>query len=263
MSSLTVLMGCGSKDSATVSLSSGDASMSFSVAPSGLHLIMSPSGVQSVVAGTSPSFTLTSESGYVLSSTVGGNCPAGAWIGNEYTLGNITENCTVEFSTTPSAVYMYQTDNIYYGQNVGDRATTTATCEADRSAYGGGAVCTHYVALLGYSSDNGIQDIHENYGVPMEGEVKTLDEIHIADTLQGMIDTKPELIAGSFGNPDSSVWSGFGAGGLSSGNNCTDWSGPTFGGTLTVFLNSLNQGWSDTTVSCTMSFQRRYTCLCW
>jgi hypothetical protein len=71
---------------------------SYSVTVSGTNVIVSPNSVQTVVAGSAQTFTATSSTGYGLSSTVGGSCPAGSWSGNIYTTGAITANCSVSFS---------------------------------------------------------------------------------------------------------------------------------------------------------------------
>lgn len=63
---------------------------------------ISPSTVQTVGAGATAAFTVTADSGYDRSSTVGGSCPAGSWSGNVWTTGAISGNCTVSFSFTTS-----------------------------------------------------------------------------------------------------------------------------------------------------------------
>ena len=64
---------------------------------------VSPSTAQTVNSGTTAQFTITPNSGYATSSTVGGTCPQGSWnTGNTiWTTGAITANCTVNFSFTP------------------------------------------------------------------------------------------------------------------------------------------------------------------
>jgi DNA-binding beta-propeller fold protein YncE len=59
---------------------------------------ISPSTAQTVNYGSTQSFTVTPNSGYTVSSTVGGTCPAGSWNGSTYTTGTITSNCTVNFA---------------------------------------------------------------------------------------------------------------------------------------------------------------------
>jgi hypothetical protein len=48
--------------------------------------------------GAKQAFIVTANAGYSLSSTVGGNCPAGGWNGGTYTTGAVTANCTISFS---------------------------------------------------------------------------------------------------------------------------------------------------------------------
>ena len=55
---------------------------------------------QSVNLGGFATFTVTASAGYVLNSSVGGTCPAGAWSGSSYTTGAIASNCSVNFTST-------------------------------------------------------------------------------------------------------------------------------------------------------------------
>lgn len=59
-----------------------------------------PTGPQTVRAGRTLSFTVTPDPGYIVSQTVGGNCPLGFWTGNVYTTGVITRSCDAIFSAT-------------------------------------------------------------------------------------------------------------------------------------------------------------------
>ena len=63
------------------------------------HVVISPSTPQTVPYGVTESFTVTAASGYTLSRSVGGNCPAGAFGGNLYIMGLITADCAVSFSS--------------------------------------------------------------------------------------------------------------------------------------------------------------------
>ncbi len=69
---------------------------------------------QAVVrAGTTPAFTVTTNTGSVASSTVGGTCPPGRWNGREYLPGPITADCSLLFSSIPG------TDNSDAGVDAG------------------------------------------------------------------------------------------------------------------------------------------------
>ena len=61
---------------------------------------VSPNTAQTVTAGATKSFTVTSNSGYTRSSTVGGTCPQGSWSGNTWTTGAINAHCAVSFGFT-------------------------------------------------------------------------------------------------------------------------------------------------------------------
>ena len=79
----------------------------YTVTPSTTNVTTSPSGAQSVTSGGTTSFTVTANSGYVVSSTVGGTCPAGSWNGSTYTTGAITTNCSVSFSDTAASSWTW------------------------------------------------------------------------------------------------------------------------------------------------------------
>ncbi len=54
-----------------------------------------------VAEGSSASFTITSNPGYVVDTTVGGDCPVGTWNGATYTTGPISVACTLSFTHSP------------------------------------------------------------------------------------------------------------------------------------------------------------------
>lgn len=64
------------------------------------HVTSNPSSVQTVSYGSTQSFTLSANTGYNVSSTVGGTCAAGSWSGSTYTTGVVTGSCSVSFSGT-------------------------------------------------------------------------------------------------------------------------------------------------------------------
>jgi hypothetical protein len=66
------------------------------------NVTVSPNLPQPISAGGSVSFTVKPTSGYSVSQTVGGTCPAGTFSNNTYTIAAITSSCTVNFSSTSS-----------------------------------------------------------------------------------------------------------------------------------------------------------------
>jgi hypothetical protein len=58
------------------------------------------SSLRIVDRGSKAEFSVTANSGYVLSQTVGGDCPGGSWSGNTYTTGDVTVSCTLSFGAT-------------------------------------------------------------------------------------------------------------------------------------------------------------------
>jgi hypothetical protein len=94
--SLTSCIGSGLGQSPTSTLSS-----TFLVTPSGDgNETISPPTPTIVNPGSTLTFTVTAQSGYVLSSVVGGTCAAGSFAGIAYTTGAITSNCSLSFSAT-------------------------------------------------------------------------------------------------------------------------------------------------------------------
>jgi len=234
----------------------------FAVTPSGTDATSSPSVAQTVNANGTVSFTVSTLSGYDVDPTVTGTCAAGSWSGSVYTTGAVTADCSVQFNGAPKTVYLYESAAPTNGNVLGDRNATTLTCQNSHTSIGGSASCTHHLAILGYAADNGIQDIKANYGIPVEGDVKALDGTVIAASFQNMIDTLPPLMAGTFGIPDSVVWSGFNAGGThTTGGTCGDWTA-TGMGTYIAFINSMNQAWANGAYNCTF-FSKRILCACW
>jgi hypothetical protein len=68
------------------------------------HEQINPATPQVVHFGSTQSFTVTADEGYTLSGIVDGTCPIGSWVGNQYTTGHITDDCTVGFN---SAINQY------------------------------------------------------------------------------------------------------------------------------------------------------------
>jgi len=58
---------------------------------------VSPNMPQSVNPEETINFTVTGNEGYTASSTVGGTCPQGSWLGDAWSTGTINDNCTVSF----------------------------------------------------------------------------------------------------------------------------------------------------------------------
>jgi autotransporter-associated beta strand protein len=83
--------------------------ITYTVTPSaGANGTIAPNTPQTVNHGSTIGFTVTPSAGYTAS--VGGTCPAGTLVGNSYTTGAITADCTVvatfsqiTFTVTPSA----------------------------------------------------------------------------------------------------------------------------------------------------------------
>ena len=68
------------------------------------HVTINPSTPQTISVGSTQSFTVTAQSGYLLSNNVGGTCPIGSWSGNIYTTGASNSSCTVTFRTVNNPV---------------------------------------------------------------------------------------------------------------------------------------------------------------
>jgi uncharacterized repeat protein (TIGR02543 family) len=75
------------------------------VTPSGSNVSFTPDGVQTTLKGSTRAFSVNPNSRYATDSHVGGTCTPGAWVGNLYTTGVATANCTVIFSASASSRY--------------------------------------------------------------------------------------------------------------------------------------------------------------
>lgn len=74
----------------------------FTVTPTaGANGSISPNTPQLVEENATVAFTVTPNSNYATSTTVGGTCPQGSWSGNVWTTGAIVANCTVDFAFIP------------------------------------------------------------------------------------------------------------------------------------------------------------------
>ncbi len=90
----------------------------YTVTPSGDgHETISPSAEQNVTNGDTQTFTVIADSGFTLSTSVGGSCPSGSWSGSAYTTGAITGACTVTFSAiaTPTVTGLFPNAGSYQG----------------------------------------------------------------------------------------------------------------------------------------------------
>lgn len=68
------------------------------VTPSGTDLTFAPDEPQTVRAGESGSFEVIASSPFLLDRAVGGTCAPGSWVGDVYTTGPVTADCSVVFS---------------------------------------------------------------------------------------------------------------------------------------------------------------------
>lgn len=100
---ITIVVNSGTSSRITYHIVVTRAAAQLIISPSvDAHLTVNPSANQSVSTGSTLSFTLTASASYVVSTAVGGTCPAGSWAGNVYTTGTLTADCTVIFSSTPA-----------------------------------------------------------------------------------------------------------------------------------------------------------------
>lgn len=123
-----------SKDVLNITLA---ATQTFTVTPSGTNVTISPSTPQTVDSGATQSFQVTANTGYTLSNSVGGTCPAGVWSGATYTTGAITSSCSVSFSATinsytvtPSGTNVTITPNTPQSVNYGSTQSFNVTANS-------------------------------------------------------------------------------------------------------------------------------------
>jgi len=103
----------------------------YTVTASGTHITIEPPAAQNVASGDPISFTVTADTGYTLSSTVGGTCAQGSWDGTIYTTGIIVADCTVDFNASVYSVYYTVTPS---GTNVAIDPSTAQTIASNNTA---------------------------------------------------------------------------------------------------------------------------------
>jgi hypothetical protein len=108
---------------------------------------ISPSSPQAVAYGQQQTFTVTASTGYTLSQSVGGDCPAGTWSGSGYTTGPITASCSVSFTATAST---------YEVTPLGDSNETITPSDPQTVGYGQTQSFT-VTPNSGYSLDLGVR----------------------------------------------------------------------------------------------------------
>jgi hypothetical protein len=100
---------------------------------------------ESVLYGDSASFYAAGAHGRLLSSVVGGSCPAGSWTGNVYTTGAITDSCSVTFKSGTSQAIGTGDDHVTFTQPPpvlrGESAFFTVTKEAGYTFLPVGGTC--------------------------------------------------------------------------------------------------------------------------
>ncbi|MBU0505581.1 MAG: Ig-like domain-containing protein [bacterium] len=262
----TVTQGTGtiSDDVTNVSVSCSNNSVYHDVTPSGTGVTITPDSAQEVAEGSSKSFTIAATGGKTVTDIIGGTCPAGSWDGNTYTTGSITADCTVTFAAY-NYIYVYMSENKMLGNAVGDRDASTTICEDAYTARNLDALnCENHLALVGYTADNGVQDVPDNYDLPTNIPFAIPDDTEVASGWDNLIDNDPPLALYDGGGvpeiPDSSAWVGFFKGG-GIGGACSEWEGAG-AGTVAIFLNALNDSWSGLGGNCEI-LTYRILCMCW
>ena len=76
---------------------------------------ITPSDPQKIAAGRSAAFQVTADVGYVTQSAVAGNCPAGSWSGDIYTVLGVNEQCQVDFGFDADPVQSHAVSTVVTG----------------------------------------------------------------------------------------------------------------------------------------------------
>ncbi|MDR3443056.1 MAG: hypothetical protein P4L65_08570, partial [Legionella sp.] len=121
---------------ANCSVSFSSSLSSFTVTPSGDgNETITPDSAQTVAYGTTQAFTVTANASYILSTTVGGDCPAGSWSENTYTTGAITADCSVSFVAETTYLSVDSTGTIPVYSDSGTPGTLIVTNTGANTAY--------------------------------------------------------------------------------------------------------------------------------
>lgn len=164
-------------------------------------------------------------------------------------------------------VRIYQTENAYnIGSEIGSRSSSTTNCENtyNTNAVAWGFSCSNFVSFLGYSADNGVQDLPTNFSVPTDVSFLSPDDTEIAVNWTDLIDDRDVALEGT-GMPDVIVWNGFSNSGVLD-DNCDDWSSDSnafFGANTQVNAAVTPGSWHTGGTNCSGASTRHYLCLCW
>ena len=178
------------------------------------------------------------------------------------------QSVSVAFNALPNQIYVYETGSSYSGQNVGSRPATSAVCQSTYNAsYSGGVSCGNFVALLGYSADNGILYLpYGPYDLPTSVAFKSVGGTTLASSWDQFLISNGSPVMTGTGFSSISIWNGFLKGGAlnQSIGNCTDWTSGGFGGG-TLQINFTSANWTSGGSNCTAGIGATlpYFCLCW
>jgi len=117
---LTIVPSCGAGSWDVVSETCLAAPSLFNITPSaGTGGSISPNTVQTVISGNTKTFTITPNANYAIVTPIGGTCPSGSLVGNDYTTGAIVADCTVtvSFSANMSGTLTPSTPSCLIAEN--------------------------------------------------------------------------------------------------------------------------------------------------
>ncbi|MBI40122.1 MAG: hypothetical protein CMF59_11015 [Leptospiraceae bacterium] len=174
----------------------------------------------------------------------------------------LSENQTTGGGASAQKIYLFVTSTFSAG-NMGNRATTTANCIAERAAQHPALVCTNDLAFLSYSGDN-LLDAPLNHGVPSSVPIVSPTEVSFDSDWLGLFDSNlsNSVQGAGLSSITPQYWTGTQPSGVV-GNNCLDW-GSNLGtesglrgirtATNGTFYNNLDE-------PCNLSVT--YLCICW
>lgn len=149
---------------------------------------------------------------------------------------------------------------------IGTRIQSNAACESEYTINSAtwGISCSNFVSLLGYTAENGVQDLVSDFSIPSSVPVNTIDGVEVSSNITNLINNGPDvnLTGLETGMSDVEAFTGFANGGAVA-SNCSEWaSGGNTESYKSIEVTQPAPSWNNWSGDCATEI-RPFFCLCW